>query len=86
MIRKFLCLAIIGLFAVGLLSGLGNAERLKPVVEKMPHALSLMGYTTHAPIRINSDTEFNASFSNRTIWNLEINGTGYGFCIREFYK
>ncbi|MCK4265703.1 MAG: Ig-like domain-containing protein [Thermoplasmata archaeon] len=44
---------------------------------------------SHAPIRIDSDTDFlgNATAGNGTIWspwvieNWEINGTGYGYCI-----
>jgi len=36
---------------------------------------------SHKPLRINNDSEFNTMFPNRTIECLEINGTGYGYCI-----
>ncbi|MFO7619347.1 MAG: Ig-like domain-containing protein [Thermoplasmata archaeon] len=59
--------------------------------EVMPRASAL---TPHAPIRINNNTDFltvagvaNNATGNGTVWNpwvienLEINGTGFGYCI-----
>jgi parallel beta-helix repeat protein len=49
------------------------------------------GRSQHSPIRIDSNTEFDAAHGvtggNGTVWapwiieNYEINGTGYGYCI-----
>lgn len=38
-------------------------------------------YASHAPIRINNDSEFDSQFPGRVISGLDINGAGQGCCI-----
>ena len=77
---KAICLVIAGLLAVGFLSSLGRAENTKPM-EVGSQPAPMLKYTTHAPIRINSDADFDTQFPGRIISGYEINGTGYGCCI-----
>lgn len=79
MLKKFVCIALFAFFAIcwfGMLTASDCTENPNEP-DPAPHH----GYAASPPIRINSDAEFNALFSNRTIWGLEINGTGYGYCI-----
>jgi len=76
---RVMCVLIVGLFVFGFFASLGSAQEIKLEVKSQPATVTK--YTTHAPIRINSDAEFTSLFSNRTIWGLEINGGDYGFCI-----
>jgi parallel beta-helix repeat protein len=72
---------IVGLLTFGVLASLGSAIEVRFAENKVQLSPWTIAYTPHAPIRINSDAEFTAQFSNRTIWGLEINGAGKGFCI-----
>ena len=81
MVRQLMCMIIVGLLFVGFFAGICSAENAKPVAINTSPNLKPKTYTPHAPIRINNDTDFNAQFPNRTISNLEINETGYGYCI-----
>ena len=78
--RKIVPVLILGMFVFGFFSGVTSAQGPdEPVVRNDP--TPTIKYTPSPPIRINSDTEFNASFANRTVWGLEIDGTGYGYCL-----
>ena len=46
-----------------------------------PRNANAPGYTTHDPIRINSESEFNSLFPGREISGYDIDGTGAGVCI-----
>lgn len=87
--KRTVCLMTVCFLAFGMVSAIVSADE---VTEKSETAAAqhtrtsidtspAVSYTTHEPIRINSDAEFTAKFANRTIWGLEINGVGKGFCI-----
>ena len=79
--KRLLCIAIFGLLVVGFLAGIGSATEVKPTDVRSEPATAGK-YTTHAPIRINSDKDPNWSeFSGRIISSFDINGSGYGYCI-----
>jgi parallel beta-helix repeat protein len=60
MIRKAVCLAIVGLFAFGFFAGLTSAERVELVVQTVANAL-VPKYTSHPAIKISSNVEFNST-------------------------
>lgn len=55
MLKRTLCLVVIGLCAVGFL---GCVKGEKVDAPAAPPVVASKGYTIHAPIRINSDTGF----------------------------
>jgi parallel beta-helix repeat protein len=80
--KRVVCVLIVGLFAFGLFASLGSAEVPVVKVKAYPAPVAKGNYTTHAPIRINSDNDTNwTAFPGHVISGLEINGTGYGICI-----
>lgn len=59
-----------------------NTVKIKTqIISAQPTYLTKESYTPHVSIRINNDSDFESQFSNRTIWGLEVNGTGNGCCI-----
>ena len=75
-----MCCIVIGLLTVGFLSGIGSAENAKPVQKSLP-VIHQKGYTIHPPIKINSDSEFDAQFPSRIISGYDINGSTDHCCI-----
>ena len=79
-ISKCVCLVLVSLLVVGVLAGVGSAQDAKLTKTKaLPAPVSK--YATHAPIRINSDADFNMQFPGRVISGYDINGAGKGCCI-----
>ena len=79
---------VIGLLTVGLVAGAGNAKEIKPKeVKSQPSPVVKENYTTHAPIWITNDSNFDSKFPERTISDFKIDGsssigtTGNSSCI-----
>jgi hypothetical protein len=78
--KRLVCVLIVGLFVFGLFTSLASAQDVKPDVKAHP-AVEKMVYTTHAPIRIINDGDFDTQFPGRVISGYDINGTGFSCCI-----
>ena len=80
MLKRLISGVVVGLLAFGFLACVGTAQDIKPMnVSSQPAPVSK--YTTHEPIRINNDSDFDTQFPGRIISGYDINGSSHGFCI-----
>ena len=75
-----LLIAVFVCFYFGDSMGAESLHNLKTIQSKSLQFINST-YLLHSPINITSDQDFTNQFANRTIWGLEINGTGMQDCI-----
>ena len=79
--RRLIACVVLLMMVFGIATLLEIKSDEKNIADKTNSRLEYKAYVSHAPIRINSDADFDLQFSNRTISGWIINGTGCGYCI-----
>ncbi len=82
--KMIVCALAVAMLACALVPAMDeehSIEETNDVPTKMAVHKARAGYIAHSPIRINNNVEFDAQFPGRVISGLDIDGTGYGYCI-----